>query len=217
MSICLETRESSRSERYDAAASGDRNADFDAITADQKKVQAELIQVIRASLPAVETVQRSVNAAQKGYRAVAELLVALRHQCAGRNGEGLDLVGRSTTYRVLVRQAYIEAGANPCEPVAKRLTAGAAYWVRKLLLEKYGESKLRELGVLGRMETRSTSYQRMLDMLPDDPHACLIAAIGILNALAADPTVVPSEDSVKSAARAVKLLESKLLRTANAA
>lgn len=177
----------------------------------QGKLQSDLSRAIRAALPWVEKFDDAVNRAQSRYRLVAEALVALRHEFPSPDGQGHDLRGRSGAYRNVVRNAYIQAGADPNHPVSKRLTAGAAYWVRKLLLEKYGERKLTEMGVID-SSRQGPSRQGFVRATADGPGGLrdLEEAVASLNMLATDPEIVPTEDLVRAAIRAVDLLQQKL-------
>ena len=95
----------------------------------------------------------------------------------------------------------------------KRLTAGAAYWVRKILLERYGEKILYEQGIIRRLRIevhRHDDADTTIQGLPHDPAIRLHIVIGVLNTLATDPYLIPSEDAVRAALRAVCLLQKKL-------
>jgi hypothetical protein len=156
----------------------------------------------------------SDSRASRSYRRVAEVLVALRHEFRSRDGKSPDLNGRSLGYRKVVRFAYCQAGAGN-GPVQKRLTAGVAYWVRKLMLERYGEVGLRRMGVLHISGSDSVGPVRTSPIEMDgDRSYCLARIVGLLNELAVDQTFIPSEDVVRSAARAVRILQARLDRTA---
>lgn len=121
--------------------------------------------------------------------------------------------GRSLGYRKVVRLAYKEAGADTTGPVHKRLTAGVAYWVRKLLVDQYGESALRSMGVLHISGSEAIGSVRASPIaLHGDRADCLARVVRLLNELAVDPTFMPSEDAVRSASRAVQILQAKLAR-----
>lgn len=144
-----------------------------------------------------------VEGAQSPYRAVAEVLVKLRHEFSGPAGEPHDLKGRSSAYRSAVRDAYAMVGAGVSGALSKRFTAGTAYWVRKILLEMYGAPTLREMGVLGvgADNRRTHRYQ---------PEGNLEVIVGALNDLASDPDVIPTEEVLRAATRAVGLLKRRL-------
>jgi hypothetical protein len=182
-------------------------------TPEQLELQEKLVKTIRDAIPVEQQLEGLRERSHSCYRAIAEVLVALRHAFPGGDGEPFDLRGRSHGYRVAVREAYARAGADVGGPIPKRLTAGVAYWVRKLLTDRYGERRLCELGVLrGPVGVAYDSYARLLDDLPDDPTVCLSTIVGILNTLAVDPDVVPTEEVVRSAVRAVLLLRDRLGR-----
>jgi hypothetical protein len=173
-------------------------------------LQEELSQAIAGALPWAAEMDRAIEDAQPRYRAVAEVLVALRHQFPAPDGQPHDLRGRSAGYRALVREAYVQAGAEATDPVAKRLTAGAAYWVRKILLERYGDQTLRDMGVIrGAPEDSSrdgrhqVKWRGGLDNLKE--------VVGALNVLATDPDLVPTEELVRSVMRAANLLQQRLM------
>ena len=183
----------------------------------KKELQQDLSRAIKAALPASATVNRILEGPDSPYRPVAEILVALRHEFRGRDGQGPDLKGRSAGYRVLVKKAYVRAGADPTSPVSKRLTAGTSYWVRKILLEKYGSSKLNELGVISNGSIGAAAPGRAVTMRRGGPRLTghnklrdLQETVGTLNGLASDPEVIPTEELVLAALRAVNLLRRKL-------
>ena len=183
-------------------------ADAPQLSPTQAELEQQLHKVIVEALPWVQKVAAAVAGAECAYREIAKVLIALRHEFRGPNGERYDLGGRSSGYRALVGRAYSAAGADPTEPIAKKLTAGAAYWTRKLLLERYGEQKLIQFGILRSRDPRvDEPIQREL---PRDPQECLSAVVGALSVLAADPSVIPDEDIVRAAIRAVQMLKQKL-------
>jgi hypothetical protein len=183
------------------------------LTPRQRTLQCQLVSAIRNAIPVEQDLDRLRQRSHTCYRTIAEVLVELRHEFPGGDGEPFDLRGRSFLYRTAVREAYARAGADAGVPIPKRLTAGVAYWVRKLLTERYGERRLCELGVLrGPVEAAYHRYARLLDDLPDDPSHCLNTIVGILNTLAVDPDLVPTEDVIRSAVRAVLLLRDRLGR-----
>ncbi|MGH8934164.1 MAG: hypothetical protein ACRDZO_26870 [Egibacteraceae bacterium] len=145
---------------------------------------------------------------------IAELLVDLRHEFPGPNGEPHDLQGRSSPYRIAVREAYSEAGTDLDGPIPKRLTAGVSYWVRKILIERYGEKALYKNGIIRptiiQGKRCSDPSERMIEGLPKDPADRLALLVGMLNSLAVDPRCAPSEEAVRSAFRAVLLLRNRL-------
>jgi hypothetical protein len=118
------------------------------LTCRQRDLQANLAIAIRRAIPAEIDLDKAQQRAQDCYRVIAELLVDLRHEFPGPDGEPYDLQGRSSAYRTAVREAYAQAGADVDRPIPKRLTAGAAYWVRKILIERYGEKALYESGII---------------------------------------------------------------------
>lgn len=169
-------------------------------------LQAQLVEVIRRALPDVHNVSDALQAADRSYAVIAGVLVALRHEFHGPDGSP-DLRGRSRGYRRLVRTAYEQAGVARKDPLEKRLTVGVAYWVRKLLVERYGERALREWGVIPDASAASVVSRSLGAMAARrDASACFMAMVEILNQLATDPVFVPSEDLVRSAARAIALL-----------
>lgn len=188
------------------------------LTRRQQVLRAELVKAIRAALPAEAQLDSARVHAHSCYRTIAEVLVDLRHACPGPGGEQHDLRGRSAAYRAVVREAYAASGSDTTSALPKRLTSGVAYWVRKLLTTRYGEERLHELGVLrGSSAVAKRSYRRPLEELPEDPGLCLDIVVQILNALAIDPVLIPNEEAVRSAARAVLLLRQKLAEQADVA
>jgi hypothetical protein len=179
----------------------------------QRRLQTRLIAALLEAIPVEAELDRAQGRARSCYRSIAVLLVELRHECRGPGGEPHDLRGRSFHYRLAVRAAYARAGAHAGAPVPKRLTAGVAYWVRKLLIERYGQRRLYEVGVLrGPLPAPYEPWTRPVDQLPEDPAECLKVVVGILNSLAVDPALVPTEEAVRSATRAVLLLRQKLMK-----
>lgn len=179
----------------------------------QQDIQASLIKAIRNAIPVEVDLDNAQQRAQGCYQRIGELLVDLRHEFPGPDGEPYDLQGRSSAYRIAVREAYVKAGADAGRPISKRLTAGAAYWVRKILIERYGEKMLYEQGIIRRLRIEVHRYDGTdanIQGLPHDPAIRLHIVIAVLNALATDPHLVPSEDAVRSALRAVSLLQKKL-------
>jgi hypothetical protein len=184
------------------------------LTTSQAALQARLVEALRVAVPEAGAVTQAIARADHAYRQVAEVLVELRHEFRTSNGQP-DLQGRSPGYRVAVRKAYVRAGALGRGPIEKRLTAGVAYWVRKLLIEQYGEDDLYRLGVLklGDNVVREPISWRQC-RLPEDPEARLLAVVGLLNELAADTRVVPTAELMRSALRAMRLLKQRLDSTA---
>jgi hypothetical protein len=181
------------------------------ITQREAELQVELVAAIQGALPLTGQADAAVRSAEGSYRVIAVVLVALRHQFHASDGTTVDLRGRSRGYREIVGHAYSQAGAHGHGPIEKRLTAGVAYWVRKLLVERYGEEKLKDLGVLPAGSFASVSpggFRPPHDV--EDPTGCLITVVDLLNQLATDPTFMPSEDVLRSAARAIMLLQRKL-------
>jgi len=174
-------------------------------------LESELVQAIRAALPLTSLAEEALRSSEQAYRTVAVILVALRHQFRSAGGTKPDLRGRSAGYREVVRKAYLQAGAEGCGPIEKRLTAGVSYWVRKVLVEQYGEERLRDMGVLPAGSFASVApgdFRRPLEL--DDPATSLSRMVDLLNRLATDPAFTPPADIVRSAARAVLLLKGKL-------
>lgn len=181
------------------------------LTPRQFALQEELVRAIRNAIPPTHHVDEALRSAEVSYEAIAVVLVALRHEFTAADGKTPDLRGRSRGYREIVHQAYAQAGANGDGPIEKRLTAGVSYWVRKLLIERYGEEKLRDFGVLPVGSFASVAPGGLLPPSDvEDPVRCMLTVVDLLNRLATDPTFVPSEDIVRSAARAVVLLQHKL-------
>lgn len=177
----------------------------------QKELQKELSHAIGIALPLASTIDDNLRRMQSPYERVARVLVMLRHECSGPDGRAHDLNGRSAAYRTIVRRAYVQAGADPDSSVSKRLTAGTAYWVRKLLLDRYGEQKLLEMGVISRKRSSAApDRQTKLSPTDQDKLTALQEAVGALNTLASDPELVPTENLVHAAVRAVDLLRQKL-------
>lgn len=171
----------------------------------QQELQEELSRAVQGALPWAIKVNKLIERAQSQYKSVAEVLVALRHEFPGPDGQPHDLRGRSAGYRMVVRSAYVQAGAESNGPVEKRLTAGVAYWVRKLLVETYGEQKLREMGVIS--EARGAKAKK----INDNGLSSLADVVGALNLLASDPNLIPTEELVRSAIRAANLLQQRLV------
>lgn len=177
----------------------------------EMELQAELVEAIQGALPLTGQVDAAVRLAEGSYRVIAVVLVALRHEFRASDGTTVDLRGRSRGYREIVGLAYARAGAAGDGPIEKRLTVGVAYWVRKLLVEQYGEDRLRDLGVLpaGSFASVAPGGLRTPHDV-EDPTGCLVTVVDLLNQLATDPTFIPSEDILRSAARAIMLLQRKL-------
>lgn len=181
----------------------------------QLELQSDLVRALRDAIPVEEELERVRQRSHGCYRIVGEILADLRHEFPGTGNEPCDLRGRSYPYRLAVREAYAKVGADTSVPVPKRLTVGVAYWVRKILIERYGEQKLYEFGVLrGPVGIAYRLGGRLSDDLPEDPLLCLNAIVGILNSLAVDPSLVPTEEVVRAAVRAVLLLRDRLDRDA---
>lgn len=187
------------------------------LTAKQREVQERLCRAIRESLPVEAVRDRVEQRAQNRYRRIGELVVDLRHEFPGPGGEPHDFRGRSAGYRSAVREAYALAGADLDEPIPKRLTAAVAYWVRKILVERYGERTLCQYNVIRAVPVETNrdpdADGNVPDSLPRDPTTRLDTVIGILNTLAVDPRLTPSEEAVRAAFRAVLLLRKRLLAT----
>lgn len=184
------------------------------LTNQQRDLQSKLAKAIREAIPVELDLDKAQQRAQGCYRIIAELLVDLRHEFPGPKGEPYDLQGRSSSYRAVVREAYGEAGAELDKPLPKRLTAGVAYWVRKILIERYGEKTLYENGTIrGTIIKADRCFDAscsMIEGLPKDPAVRLDLLVGMLNTLAVDPRLSPSQEAVRSALRAVLLLQKKL-------
>jgi hypothetical protein len=183
------------------------------LTTKQRDLQSKLATAIRESIPAEVDLDKAQRRAQGRYQLIAELLVELRHEFPGPDGEQYDLRGRSPAYRIAVREAYAQAGVDTEGAIPKRLTAGVAYWVRKILIERYGESRPGQEQVAplpAQVHRPAGIVARPAKELPEDPALRLNAVIGILNMLATDPQVVPTEENVRSARRAALLLQDKL-------
>lgn len=177
---------------------------------DLRELQSDLSHAIRAALPRVIGESGPSRNTASPYESIAAILVELRHACKGPNG-GADLCGRSAAYRALVRRAYVSAGANPESSLSKRFTAGTAYWVRKILLDRYGEQKLRELGVMTHREIASADSRLPRELHPSNESklSSLEAAVSVLNHCASDPDLHPPDELVSAAVRAVNLLRDK--------
>jgi len=173
------------------------------------QLQENLVRAVACALSLAEETEASYQAAHQAYRKVAEVLVELRHDFTTSDGRTPDLRGRSAGYRNLVRLAYTQAGATGGGPIEKRLTAGVSYWVRKILLERYSAAKLHAMGVISQRPDRSGT-SRLRELQRGDPGECLATAVELLNMLASDPSFVPGEHILRSAARAVVLLQHKV-------
>jgi len=175
------------------------------------ELQERLTRAIREAIPAAVKAERAETRADSTYRAIADVLVALRHEFKASDTGAPDLRGRSVGYRMVVRESYAAAGVEVDGPIGKRVTVGVAYWVRKLLLEQYGERALSEMGVLRPYSFASVTPHSFFDTpVYDDPDETFSNVVGVLNRLAIDPNFIPSEDAVRSVLRAVAILESKL-------
>jgi hypothetical protein len=172
----------------------------------QLELQTQLIQVLGDAFAVAKASEQALQTAQNSYLAVARILVALRHQFTTSDGETPDLQGRSAGYRRLVRAAYERVGASANEPIAKKLTAGTAYWVRRLLIEQYGERALYQMGALPRRRV----VRRALERISNDPEESFTAVAGILNMLATNLAFSPNEQTMRSVTRAVALLQRRL-------
>lgn len=173
----------------------------------QATLQDHLVTAIIDTVPLQVHADSSCDRLRSSYQWIAEILVDLRHEFPGTNGTRHDLVGRSAGYRTAVGQAYLQAGAQLSETIPKRLTVGVSYWVRKLLLERYGPEKLCELGVLPEAnEEKKTRLTNGLE-LPDDPVARLQFVAGVLNDLVTMVEVVLPDEAIQSGLRALRLLE----------
>ncbi|MGH8908870.1 MAG: hypothetical protein ACRD0K_20845 [Egibacteraceae bacterium] len=184
------------------------------LTSAQQDLQTKLAEVISKAIPAETELGNAQERAQDCYRTIGELLVDLRHEFPGPDGEPHDLQGRTSAYRKAVRDAYALAGADFSGPIPKRLTVGAAYWVRKILIERHGERTLYDSGIIRRPPIQAhrgaDTVAKAAQGSANDPTARLNTAIGILNTLAVDPRLMPSEEAVRSALRAVLLLQRRL-------
>jgi hypothetical protein len=167
---------------------------------------------LRIGVPETRTLTDAMSRADSAYRNIAVILVALRHEFRTAEGKP-DLKGRSHEYRATVRDAYFQAGAKGAGPIEKRLTAGVSYWVRKLLIERYGEDGLRDLGIVSTtindIHGIGTTHHWQL---PENVEQRLPAVVGLLNDLATDPRIVPTESLVRAAVRAVHILHRRLGR-----
>jgi hypothetical protein len=172
----------------------------------QERLRAQLVRALTSAVTAGKESDAALKSAQCAYREVACVLVALRHEFTTSDGVTPDLKGRSAAYRSIVRGAYEQVGAAGNGPIEKRLTAGTAYWVRKLLIDKYGERTLREIGAL---QPRRRVVRCALERL-SDPCESFAAAADILNVLAANISFSPSEQTLRSITRAVVLLRRRL-------
>jgi hypothetical protein len=180
-----------------------------ALTGRQEELAAALVEALQVAVPETQLLSTAVASADRAYHRVAIVLVALREEF--RTPEGLpDLNGRTHGYRTTVREAYRRAGAQVNGPIEKRLTAGVSYWVRKILLERYGERGLYELGVMkpGNVVREAADWRRW--RLPEDPEERLLTVVGLLNELATDSSVIPTEDLLRSVIRAARLLAGRL-------
>lgn len=186
----------------------------DQLTKRQLDLQSRLTAAISEALPVEADLEKVERSARNCYQTIAKLLVDLRHEFPGPTGEPHDLQGRSAAYRQAVREAYGTAGADLNSPIPKRLTVGVAYWIRKILIERYGEKTLYENGTIRRTvvtgDRCSDSRDLTTNGLPKDPADRLDILIGMLNSLAVDLRLAPSEEAVRSAFRAVLLLRNKL-------
>lgn len=72
-------------------------------------------------------------------------------------------------------------------------------------MERYGEKALYDGGIIRQLhvETHRHGHGDAAEGLPKDPAVRLHTVIGILNTLAIDPRLVPSEEAVRSALRAM--------------
>jgi len=173
------------------------------LTPCQLRLRAELIDVLTHALSVGRESEVALQAAQRSYHEVAKVLVELRHEFTTSDGRTPDLKGRSAGYRRIVRSAYERVGAAGSGPIEKRLTAGTAYWVRRILLDRYGETGLHAMGALPRQRV----IRRSLERLSSDPHESFARAAGILNLLATDLAFSPDDQILRSVARAVVLLQ----------
>jgi hypothetical protein len=171
----------------------------------QLELQVDLIDALARAVVAGRECDVTQQSAQSAYCEVAKVLVALRHEFRTGDGVTPDLKGRSAGYRRIVRLAYEQVGATDGGPIEKRLTASTSYWVRKLLVDRYGEDRLREIGVMPR---RRRVTRRPVERL-SDPQESLATAADILNMLVADLSFRPSRQTLCSVARAVTLLQQK--------
>lgn len=175
---------------------------------------------IRASLQPTVDAEQAFERAQSSYQKIARVIVEVRHQFRGPHGETHDLRGQSAGYRQVVRDAYRRAGVRADGPLAKRITAGVAYWVRKELVERYGEDRLRQLGVLPVAERPTPSQpgamvDRVLRGVPVEQQA--LEVVGLLNWLATTPSVPCSEELVEAATRAIIRLRERVRGMASVA
>jgi hypothetical protein len=173
-------------------------------------LQAKLVETLRQAIPLQNALESASTRAQRSYAEIAAILVDLRHEFKGPGGEEFDLRGRSAMYRQVVRSAYIQSGVNADHAISKRITVGVAYWVRKILIERYGRERLCEMGILYGPSKVERRISRSFDNLPENPAACLDVVVGILNQLVTHPELVPSEEVVRSAVRAVGILRQRL-------
>jgi hypothetical protein len=175
-------------------------------TSRQQSLHTDLIHALTDALCVGRESDAALQSAEHAYCNVAQVLVELRHEFTTSDGGTPDLKGRSAGYRRIVRSAYERVGASGGEPIEKRLTAGTAYWVRKILLDRYGERRLRELGALPRRRV----VRRALERLSHDPDESFSTAADILNTLAGNFSFRPSEQKLRSVTRAVVLLQRRM-------
>ena len=186
------------------------------VTATQSELHDRLVRSVRDALPLVYRAERATEGAERAYRSVAVVIVRLRHEFTAGDGKTPDLRGRSRGYRSVVRHAYVEAGAASDGPVEKRLSAGVSYWVRKLLIDRYGEERLRDLGVLPHAPT-DVLHKLIHDGHIDDPTECMATVAGVLNILASDTSFTPAAEQIRSAARALALMQTRVNRSVEVA
>jgi hypothetical protein len=173
------------------------------------RLTTRLEEAIRMSLPISVDLETAIEKAKTSYKDIAQIVVELRHQFIGPHGHENDLRGQTAAYREAVHSAYERAGAGAGGPITKRLTAGVAYWVRKILLEKYGTERLAKLGILKVHDRREVPLAaRFLNTIPLENQ--LTEVVALLNHVASDHTQIPTREQVEAAARAVELLRARL-------
>ncbi len=177
------------------------------LTAGQMRLQGQLMRALTHALAVGRESELGLQSAHHAYQGVAHALIALRHEFTTSDGRTPDLKGRSSGYRRVVRSAYETVGASARGPIEKRLTAGTAYWVKKLLIVRYGERRLREMGVL---QPPRRVVRRALERLSGNPQESLATAADLLNLLVSNHSFSPSEQTLRSVLRAVVLLRRRV-------
>jgi hypothetical protein len=176
-------------------------------TSETEVLVDRLAAALRDAIPVTEQLDAATSTVKTSYRDVAQIVVELRHQFPGPNGESRDLRGRSSEYRLAVRAAYEGAGVDPHTRIARRITVGVAYWVRNILLDRYSREELIKLGVIDRSARQGWKMSDSATASPDD---VMSIAVGMLNELAADSRYAPRGDAMIALTRAVLLLKQRL-------